>query len=192
MNNLAAHVTDFFVKKKIIEPDMKEIYCYGFELIISDVINFSLILLAGLCYGILTSSVLFLLCFVTVRIFCGGYHAKTSMVCRIVTMAAYLLAMGGAYIFRTTALNSLWIGAVCALVIIVLLAPVENENKPLSKEKKRRNRRRGICSALLWCAGAAVLYINGRPEAADIVCTLIIVSILLVIGRYRTWRRICL
>jgi len=43
MNSLPERITDFFVDRKIVEREMKEIYSYGLELILNDIINFSVI-----------------------------------------------------------------------------------------------------------------------------------------------------
>ena len=44
MNSLANAITDYYCKKNIITEDKKEIYCYGFMLIIADIINYTIIL----------------------------------------------------------------------------------------------------------------------------------------------------
>lgn len=77
--SISARITAFLVAQKIVPAEDSDIYEYGFELLLADLFNFSVILLIGGISGHLWPSVLYLLIFVGLRSVCGGYHAKTHL-----------------------------------------------------------------------------------------------------------------
>lgn len=89
--SISARITAFLVAQKIVPAEDSDIYEYGFELLLADLFNFSVILLIGGISGHLWPSVLYLLIFVGLRSVCGGYHAKTHLRCRISTIGVFVL-----------------------------------------------------------------------------------------------------
>ena len=77
INYLADVITDFCVENKIIPADERAIYKYGAEITISTLVGLFSILLVGVITGNIFESLMFLVCYVSVRIFAGGYHATT-------------------------------------------------------------------------------------------------------------------
>lgn len=86
-------MTDYCLRKNIIDVDKKEIYRYGFKLIISDIINFSLIIVLGFILGRTIDSIVFLICLCGLRQFTGGFHAKTFWFCRFLMIITYICVM---------------------------------------------------------------------------------------------------
>lgn len=41
MENFANAITKYYIKQKYIPEEKQQIYCYGFKLILADIINFS-------------------------------------------------------------------------------------------------------------------------------------------------------
>lgn len=72
---IANKVTAYFIDRKIIATEKRNIFEYGFELIFADSINFAIILLTSAWFHALDVGLVYLLCFVSTRIFCGGFHA---------------------------------------------------------------------------------------------------------------------
>lgn len=68
-----------------------EIYEFGFELLLADLLNFSVILLIGGIAHQLWPTVLYILIFIGLRSVGGGYHAKTHLRCHIGTIGVYIL-----------------------------------------------------------------------------------------------------
>lgn len=61
MDKLASILTNYYVRNNIVTKDKREIYYYGFKLIIADVINYILIISLGIVFNRLMESVVFLL-----------------------------------------------------------------------------------------------------------------------------------
>ena len=54
-----------------------DIYIYGFELLVSSVIETISLLLIGLCTEKLIDTIIFIISFSSIRVFSGGYHANS-------------------------------------------------------------------------------------------------------------------
>ncbi|MCQ5128591.1 accessory gene regulator B family protein [Butyricicoccus faecihominis] len=182
--SISAKITAFFIARSIIPSTDREIYEYGFELLIADLINFSAILLIGGLAGQLWYSILYLLIFVGLRSFCGGYHAKTHLRCHICTIGAYLV-----FIVCNMCLSPqnalLLLGEnLLASVPVVLFAPIPHANKPLTEAVRKKNRIRSIVLYFCLTLLAFVLCLHNRQEGAAISLTLWIISLCMIPAIY--------
>jgi len=178
---ISEKTTALLISQKIVQVEDKEIYEYGFDLILADLFNFSMILFVGGACGQLVPAVMYLLVFVGLRSFCGGYHAKTHLRCHIVTI--------GVFVFFLILLNMpqltdrkallLW-GDFIALIPVLLFSPITHANKPLSEDARKRNRLLSIGLFLLMILCAIILTCFGRQEGTVISLTLWIVSLCMI------------
>lgn len=120
------------------EDGAKEIYQYGLEIIISSLVTFLIVLGIGVILNMGMESIIFLMCFVPLRMAAGGYHANTYLKCNIyfstLTFGIFLLYRVTITYLGEYVLFLLWS---CSLVYMMIVAPVENENKKLTKELKK-------------------------------------------------------
>ena len=91
MEKLSVAIVDYCIRHSKIKSEKREIYIYGFMLIFADIINFSLVILIGLCLKKFTESVLFLITLCGLRQYSGGFHAKTFVVCRLSRILTYIV-----------------------------------------------------------------------------------------------------
>ena len=94
-------------------------------------------LLVGCILGDGMAKYCFLLAYIPIRSYAGGYHAKTPVRCyciSVILITATLLAMK--YVTLTPA--TCWGGILGSSVLIFILAPIEDKNKPFTPggEKK--------------------------------------------------------
>jgi accessory gene regulator B len=83
--------TDLLIKKEPSIEQKRNIYIYGFELFLSNIICIFSILLVGSYLAKIELSLLFLLYFMPIRIVAGGYHCKSYLNCYMLTN---VIAMG--------------------------------------------------------------------------------------------------
>ena len=76
---LSYFFADFFVSKGWISEDEKIAYVVGLDVIFSTVAHWMIILMLGIGRNRPIEAVTYLLFFATVRRYCGGYHASTSI-----------------------------------------------------------------------------------------------------------------
>ena len=128
------------------------------ELLVSDIVGIScVVLISALCRQ---NSMWFpyLLGFIPLRIFGGGYHAKSHFSCIFIFSLSFLLLLWLKDFWRETPFIELKI-AIIVLVIALLFSPAEAEKKPLSNKLRRKNRKICICLATSNCLLACVSYL---------------------------------
>lgn len=186
IGRMSRKITESLLVRNILPQEEREIYEYGFELLISSVIGFVIVLASGVFFGILAESMLFYIIFVSVRPFCGGYHADTHLKCKLTFIAVYAMVMiftdifadNYRIIYHSLMLAVYWLA-------IILYAPVENKNKPLDSDEKAANRRISIILAAVLTAASAAAALFAVKYSAVIVLTLFSVSMLMIITRFK-------
>ena len=155
MNNLANVITDHYCKKNIIAEDKKEIYCYGFQLIIADIINYTIIIALGIILDRTLDSIAYLITLCGIRQFCGGFHAKTFTVCRLSFITTYISVLFIASILSSISIEFIALINTVCFIFISYFAPIEHSNKPITAIQKKRNKLKSIITSL----GASVVSI---------------------------------
>lgn len=128
--NLAKRLTRIMVNQGIIKQEEQAIYDYGLRQGFWMVVNFATTLLLGFWLSMLPQCLIFLVAYMVLRTFAGGYHARTPIRCYL---AGGLLTIVALLMIKYGAWNTL-IGGVFVILagsIVVILAPVEDSNKPL-------------------------------------------------------------
>jgi len=185
MDKLADAITDYYIRKKVIAEDKKEIYSYGFKLIIADIINYAIIITLGVILDRLTESIVFLISLCGLRQFCGGFHAKTFWLCRLSMIITYLCVILLTDMVTYTDYKTAIVLSVniLSIIFISIFAPAEHPNKPLSDVQKRGNRIKSIIISISLSTASFIFMIVGMKKLGiTISITLLAVIILMIIG----------
>lgn len=156
LNKIATKFTKTMLAHKIIAEDMFDIYVYGFELLLSFLFNTTIILIAGVLLGRILQTLLFLLIFVLLRSFTGGYHANTYGVCTFVTFMVY----GGVLLLSELYNPSLLFYALLAIlgfVVMLVFVPIEHPNKKITEKQKRKYKCISLVLFLIFITIGALL-----------------------------------
>ena len=136
IHSLSKSITTFFISRNLIENREREVVQYGAEIIISTVIGFGVILGGGACLGDFRFSVVYLFLIVPVRMCVGGYHAKTYFSCNFIFLLFFLAGILLHIKLGNIGSNVISTINLCSSILIFYIAPFENKNKRISKEKK--------------------------------------------------------
>lgn len=137
-----------------------DVYIYGIELIISTTAEVFAILFLSLVLWSFWEGVAFIVCFFTLRIFSGGYHAGTYRNCFLVTTGTFLTIELMTGILMGLDYGDIVYGVlILAGVYVILCAPAPHKNHPLSRERMVRNRKIASTITLLQIAVANGLYV---------------------------------
>lgn len=184
MKSLSEGITDFYIRNEIIDPQMRDIYQYGTELIINDIIIFSSILILGAVFDTFWHSVIFSSVFYLTRIRCGGFHAKRAWVCKLSMLATYISVTALYYAaVRFDAAYAAFMLNFISVLLVLPVIPVENPNKPLSSEVRQKNRTQGLIIVFLFTVSAGVLISFGIQEGVIISLTVAAVAVLAEAGK---------
>lgn len=128
-------------KQNMIQTDHRNIYKYGINQMLNMLLNIATFLVIGLLFHMEFETVIFTAAYIPLRIYAGGFHAKTPFKCWIVSAVMLLLVL----LVMKYADLSLYVYDMLALigtVVILVLSPVEDKNKPLDKLEKKIYKKR--------------------------------------------------
>lgn len=136
LHKTADNLARSLLKHRVIQEDSFDVYVYGFELLLSSLFSTCLIIVSGLIIHKILETIAFLVVFIVLRSYSGGYHASKYFVCTIVTLCVYASVMAASSLL---AVNYLAFVILCILGIVPLSiwAPIENPNKEISQKRKR-------------------------------------------------------
>ncbi len=140
-HNLAEDIVFLLITHKIVDINERDVYAYGLEVILLNGSLFIVCLIISLLCGEMMNFLTYLIFFVPLRIFTGGYHAKTSEKCFVISTLMYGASIAAVKIFPL--LYQRWEGRAAGLIsalVILVMAPLINENNPLNQHQKKRNR----------------------------------------------------
>lgn len=184
MQIISEKLTEKFIERHIIDSSKKEIYIEGLNLILSDIINFSLILIIGALTKSFILSLLYLIVFWNVRKFSGGFHAKTYMVCRTATIGTYLLIWLLYSVLNSYHIVCVIICSIIALATMLLFAPIRHPNKELTLGEIKANKLFSVIATLFFIVISVILIIIGYKEGLFISLTLFAITILMYVGMF--------
>lgn len=175
---LAKKITEFFVSHAIISAKDQVIYEYGFELLLADFFNFSIIILIGIVFKQLWYTILYVVCFISLRSFSGGYHARTHKKCSFYTITTFLVFLSlNSWFYPKHDLLVLMLMNIGFSMNMIRFAPIKNANKPLSEKTRKANKIRAIVLFYALTILSFFLCLEGRQEGVTISVTLWIVSL---------------
>ncbi len=140
---LAHKIGNNLVNSKIIKAEDIEIYIYGINQILISILNIASALIIGLFFGVFLEVAVFMVAYIPLRTFAGGYHAKTPLRCYILSVIMLtVVSLGLKYLSLTE-----WVYYavdVLAIIMICIFSPVEDKNKPLNAIEHKVYKRRTI------------------------------------------------
>ena len=128
--NISEKITNRLIRDNVIDDCNREIYLFGVEQFLTTVLNIITTLVIGIVLGELWQSLLFVLLFMALRTYAGGYHASTPIGCYLLTSSIITIALS---VLKYIKINIfVCIGLlIISGVVILILSPVESKNKPL-------------------------------------------------------------
>lgn len=177
----------FFVDNDIIKNEDKELYQYALSITISAVIHILTVIVLGITFSLVVESIIFYTCFIAIRKFAGGYHAKTARGCYLfsVLLSVILLIVLKLLICNmSNVINIITITvSLISTVCIRIMAPLDTENNPLSDKEKIVYRRVARIISLLVFIIFMVFLIFGQYNIALSVGLGIFMSVLVLTMR---------
>lgn len=194
INYLSKKITNYYVKKQKIKIEDKEIYEYCFEVTLSTLLNLLAIIIVSIATKLYIEGAIFCIVFMSLRGLGGGYHAKTHLFCFLTIMivfAVYVLILKFVNLiiifYMTIAM------LICGFLVISLIAPVDSETKPLTKNEKKRNKIKTLILLSLYTLTSSILLIFEKTKyyAFNITFPIFAVSILMILGTIKNlkWKK---
>ena len=183
-HNLAVDIAFLLIVNKIVDIQQRDIYVYGLEVILLNGSLLIVFLIASLLCGAMINFWAYLIFFLPIRIFSGGYHAKSSESCFVLSTIMYGLSIAITVFFPLLYQNWKWIIAgVISILVILVLSPMVNENNPLTESQQKRNR---IIVCILLAADLVVFILSYNFNwriASNVLVFIVFDALLLLIGK---------
>lgn len=185
-SRISAIITDYLYNQGAIKDEDKEIYVYGFDCFILSLFQTIILLVIGVITNSIIDSVVFVIVFALIRRYSGGYHAETKIACTIWTSAMLVGAISFVNVVNIGEMKFLiFLMMVFNAIIIILYAPIRNENKPLNPILVGENRRKAIICTAIISVLALLLSNNYVNITYDIVVSQFMVAVMMVISILR-------
>ena len=128
IHKISKFIVDYLKEKKVI--DNCAVYQYGCELLVSTILGFTIVIAISLIANKIIVGMIFLVMFVNLRSYTGGYHANSYMKCNLTLTSIYIILM----------LIVLYLNLYLVLAILCLLTPLSIivifQYSPISNGKK--------------------------------------------------------
>jgi len=132
----ADNMVNKLVKMKIIGAEDCELYRFGIETALLKGIHLISYLILGLMLGKTFELIIFLIAFIPLREYAGGYHAATKKGCYIISCLCILSILLILRVFPAVYYSNSMYLALFSGVLLLFLVPVESKNKPLDDSEK--------------------------------------------------------
>lgn len=188
ISSLSSIITEALYKSQVIAEEDKELYTYGFFVLLSKGLFFLVSALFGWMLGVLWESIVFYIMFSMLRSYAGGFHASKESVCTCCTTASlFLSSLSILYMQRIgNSIIPFCILAVCGAVVY-LLAPLDSEDKPLTRAEmvlyRQKTRAIDIIIVIISIVGLC-LHLPAILHAASI--SMALECVLLVLGKVKS------
>lgn len=185
-------VSEMLIHKGIVQQEDTALYQYGIESGLTVAGN----LLASVIFGIITGRLgvvlVFLFFYSTLRSFSGGVHCKSKAGCFCLSMAILLIPVYTCdWILGIVNNPVLIMIGIIAVVVILILSPVESINKPLDDEERKFYRRVSHCIAALQICVLVFLFCMDKPEYFYAgYSSFLLVAVFMIIGKISAKRYI--
>lgn len=140
---IANRMVTHMIENEVIEAEKAPLYVFGMEQGMRTLLETLLALMTGLIMGVFWQSIVILAAFMPVRIYAGGYHAKTPLRCALISWLMFTAMLFWlCYGQESAGLQSLLLLAVT--VLIAVFSPVQDEHKPLQEYEIKKYRKKAF------------------------------------------------
>lgn len=186
--NLAEDIAFLLIKHKIVDIEQREVYIYGLEVILLNGGLLIAFLVISLLCGEMINFWAYMIFFLPLRIFSGGYHADTSECCFILSTIMYGISVTVTKFLPILYTDFYWqISGIIAVLVTLFFAPLINKNNLLNKSQKKRNR---IIVYLLLIADLVFFILCCKFNwtiATNELIFIVMNAVLLVIGKLKLY-----
>ena len=181
----AKKINEILIQKGIVQKEDAELYRYGIE---NGIVVAGNLLASGI-FGIVTGRpglvLVFLLFYASLRSFSGGSHCKSRIGCFLISMAILSIPVyTHEFVMNNVPATVILMIGIAAVVVILILSPVESINKPLDDEEKKYYARVTHCIVALQVCVLIILFCLGVKDYFYAgYSSIVLVAVFMVMGK---------
>jgi len=182
---ISNRITDKLIENGTIVNEDRELYVYGLQQGFIMLINIITTIIIGVIFGMFWQSIVFLIAYIPIRSYAGGYHARTQLRCYFISTLIIIMALLGMRMIMWTNFYCL-LTAFLSSIIIIILAPVEDTNKPLSQKEKQVYRKMTIIILGVLFNLIILFQVLGQFQiSVSITMAILVLGFMVVFGNVR-------
>ncbi|HHW70299.1 MAG TPA: accessory gene regulator B family protein [Clostridiales bacterium] len=175
-------IVDWLIANGTIKAEDREIYLYGLQQGLIMILNIITTIIIGFCLSMVWQSIVFMVAYIPLRSFAGGYHARTQLKCYILSIVLTLAVLMMIKFFPATNVSIMILTGI-ASGIIAWLSPMEDSNKPLDEiEVKVYGKKTRVILIVEICVIIILLLLKVYTAALTIAISLFALSVMLILG----------
>lgn len=185
INSLSTYCANLIINQNYTLKQKRDIYIYGIQIIISSIFTLSTIIVTSILLYNWYDAVIFVLFFVPIRLFAGGYHANTYWGCYLCSNFCFNFSV---LIEKFISINDIFILYSIFIIISMYLlktCPVINKNNPINKQEYFKNKLH--MKQMLILELITITFLSYLVP--DIACKAIYTSILVAFMVYKEKRK---
>lgn len=187
INKISSKIVEILIKHSLVENEEKELYLYGFFILLSQILYFIIVITIGILFNVIFESIIFYITFQFIRRYAGGYHAKTETRCDILSTLSILCCI---VLIKLSKMYDIRIGllsiSLVFAVLIFILCPLDTPEKPLNdKEYKYFRKITWIILSLIIIAIIVSFYFKFNIVFAPCCASLILEGVLIDTGQIK-------
>lgn len=185
LTRLSRKIVNDLTRSDIVKAEDTEIYIYGINQILMYSINISSALIIGLIFGKFFEAAVFIVAYCSMRSFAGGYHAKTPLRCYFFSVIMLIIVLVGIkYLYLTEWMY--YVVLLVAALVVIVLSPVEDKNKPLDEIEHRVYKKWAIfIAAAEFLIGLAFKLAGLDNLFVAVVYSFVVLSFMLAAGKVK-------
>jgi accessory gene regulator B len=116
----------------LITKDSIDIYQFGLEATLLKFIHVTTMMIIGVCLDMVPETATFIVSYSILRIYAGGFHTKSKLRCYWISWLMIISVLILVKFCPAQIISAVTIGiSIPSFLVIFIMAPVENSNKPL-------------------------------------------------------------
>lgn len=145
INKFALFFTNKFLLSRSDPEEERELYVYGIFVTLSNLLYLVLALIFGLLLNCFVESIFYFFSFRTIRIYAGGYHAKTEFRCEFFSTLLIFTSLLLIKFYKLYDIELFLILCyIISIIVIYSFSPLDNEEKALSVKEKKYYRKKSL------------------------------------------------
>lgn len=157
----------------------KEIIVYGLTSAITQGVSIIIAVMLGVIFKLLLESLVFLISFSLLRMYAGGYHCSKAIQCYFISTGIFITVLT---IIKFTPMECVLPICIFILVVsvpmILKLAPIGTESRPLDKVEQHHYRQKTTFHLFIQCSIIPILFFLRLHTLAFTMC----IGIMIVTG----------
>lgn len=186
---LSDQVTSKIQEYAAISNENREIYRYGIQQGLILLLNVATTLIISIAFGMVMECLVYMIAFIPLRVYAGGYHARTHILCFIYSAIQIFAVLLIIKLLPYTAIVYSTLDLV-GFLSVYILSPVADVNKPLDDKEMIVYRRRSLIILTFLCVSIFLCHMfHFVCGIKSITMAIFSVGFLIVLGKVKNTLR---